>query len=347
MGNFNIQSWLRPNIRDLKPYSSARDEFSGEALVFLDANENPYENGLNRYPDPGHTVLRNTVSSLYKLDSRNFFFGNGSDEAIDLLIRASCTAEVDSVLSISPSYGMYGVCAAIQGVRLDKVLLNDDFSLSAEKILAVINKKHKLIFLCSPNNPTGNLLDQSEIEKILNAFEGVVVVDEAYIEFSNSNGLLELIAQYPNLVLLRTFSKAWGLAGVRCGMAIAQFDIIAVLMKIKYPYNLNTLTQKQVLETLGNRALIDQELSRILEGREYLMKSLNSMADIQKVYPSEANFILIKIERADIVYEKLIAEGIVVRIRNTQDLCQGCLRISVGTEKENQVLIAALKKILS
>lgn len=347
MSDFEVTRWLRPNIRGLEPYSSARDEFSGEALVYLDANENPYENGLNRYPDPRHTELRKRISAWLGLDPKMLFLGNGSDEAIDLLFRASCNAGTDRAMAISPSYGMYAVCAAIQGVEFDKVLLNDDFSLSADRLIRAIRPVHKLIFLCSPNNPTGNLLDREEIIKILEVFSGVVVVDEAYIDFSDSSGLIDLIDQYPNLVILRTFSKAWGLAGVRCGMAIGNPEIISVLMKIKYPYNLNSLTQKRVLDALNKSSGIPEQLDVIRDERERLFEGIESILGIREIFVSEANFILVKVDHPKQVYNQLLNKGLVVRNRSSQDLCAGCLRITVGTPEENQLLIESIKTILS
>ncbi len=347
MSDFRITRWLRPNILNLEPYSSARDEFSGEALVYLDANENPYESGLNRYPDPRHTELKGRISAWLGLDPEMLFLGNGSDEAIDLLFRASCNTGTDRVMAISPSYGMYAVCAAIQGVELDKILLNDDFSLSADRLIRAIRPVHKLIFLCSPNNPTGNLLDREEIIKILEVFSGVVVVDEAYIDFSDSSGLIDLIDLYPNLVILRTFSKAWGLAGVRCGMAISNPEIISVLMKIKYPYNLNSLTQKRVLDALNKSLGILEQCNFIRDERERLFESLESISRIRKIFVTEANFILIKVDHPEQVYNQLLNKGLVVRNRSSQDLCTGCLRITVGTPEENRLLIESIKTILS
>jgi len=346
MSDFEIASWLRPNILSLEPYSSARDEFSGDALVYLDANENPYENGLNRYPDPGNTELREKISAWLRLDPEMVFLGNGSDEAIDLLFRASCNAVSDRVMAISPSYGMYAVCAAVQGVEMDKVLLNDDFSLSADRIICAIRSAHKLIFLCSPNNPTGNLLDREEIIKILDVFNGVVVIDEAYIDFSDSSGLIDLIGHYENLVILRTFSKAWALAGVRCGMAIANPEIISVLMKIKYPYNLNCLSQKRVLDALKNLHEVMEQRDHVVYERKRVFKELKSIAGIRKVFDSEANFLLVKVDRPDQVYNQLLTKGLVIRNRSNQDLCAGCLRITIGTPEENRLLIESIKTIL-
>lgn len=347
MKSFEVDQWLRPNIKSLKPYSSARDEFSGEALVFLDANENCFDNGLNRYPDPKSSDLRARVSALLGIKSGNIFFGNGSDEAIDLIIRASCDSGKDAILAISPSYGMYEVCAAIQGVRIDKVLLEEDFSLSSAKLLKAVKQNHKIVFLCSPNNPTGNILEKEEVENVLQNFSGVVVVDEAYIDFSDSPGLVDLIDRYPNLILLRTFSKAWGLAGVRCGMAISNEEIVNVLMKIKYPYNLNTLTQNRVAEALDQAKILSVQLDSIIREREILIKSLRDIPTILNVYDSQANFVLIRVDDPDNVYQRLLDKGLVVRNRNKQDLCSGCLRITIGTVEENRRFIESLKEILS
>lgn len=346
MNSFNWSSWIRPAIRNLRPYSSARDEFSGEALVFLDANENPYENGFNRYPDPRQMLLRNRISDLLKLPVDSIFLGNGSDEAIDLLFRAGCEARNDRALAITPSYGMYSVCADIQGVGLDKVPLNDDFSLSSERLLEAATDSHKLLFLCSPNNPSGNLLSTEEIEKLLKGFRGVVVVDEAYIDFSTSEGLMRLLPQYPNLILLRTFSKAWGLAGVRCGMALGHPDLIRILMQIKYPYNLNQLTQQAVMDRLNAVDLVYEQVQEIRREREILVSELEGITGILQVYPSDANFVLVRVAQANEVYNKLVDRGLIIRNRSNQDLCEGALRITIGTPEENKQLIREIKTIL-
>lgn len=344
---FKIEEWLRPSIASLKPYSSARDEYSGDAMTFLDANENPYETDLNRYPDPKQSQLKDSISKMLGIRSEQLFLGNGSDEAIDLLIRASCEAGRDRIIAISPSYGMYQVCADIQGIEVDKVLLNQDFSLSSERIIDKLCSEHKLIFLCSPNNPTGNLLGTDSVAQILDAFSGIVVVDEAYIDFSDSASFIDLIDKYPNLVVLRTFSKAWGLAGARCGMAIANEQVIKSLSNIKYPYNLNALTQLAVLKALSNQEEKDIQLSKIKKQRQALLKAVTNIAGVLKVFNSEANFVLVKVEDPITIYKELLSEGIVVRNRDGQDLCKGCLRLTVGTELENSRLIETLQKLLS
>ena len=275
------------------------------------------------------------------------FLGNGSDEAIDLLIRASCESGKDRIISITPSYGMYQVCADIQGVEVDRVLLNEDFSLPNERIIEAIRAEHKLIFLCSPNNPTGNLLERDAVEKVLNAFSGIVVVDEAYIDFSESYGFIDLLGKYSNLVLLRTFSKAWGLAGARCGMAIANERVVKSLANIKYPYNLNALTQLVVLKALSNQEEKNAQLSQIKKQRLELLNAMTKISGVLKVFKSEANFVLIKVEDPNKIYTELLRLGIVVRNRDGQDLCKGCLRLTVGTELENNRLIETLKKLLS
>ncbi len=347
MRHLNLEYWLRPNILNMKPYSSARDEYSGADMIFLDANENPFETALNRYPDPKQGLLKEKISDLLGVHPEQLFIGNGSDEAIDLLIRASCQPSQDRVLSISPSYGMYQVCAEIQGVAFDKVLLNNDFSFNTDRIKTAIHPSHKLLFLCSPNNPTGNTISRADLVQILETFGGVVVVDEAYIDFSETAGFLELLSSFENLVLLRTFSKAWGLAGIRCGIALSNSKIISILSKIKYPYNLNTLTQKMVVEALGKPESYKNQVELIIQERELLVNELSLIDGILEVYPSQANFVLIKVKDAHQLYGLLLKEEIVVRNRSSQDLCEGCLRLTIGTPNENQKVLKTLQKLLS
>lgn len=347
MNSFVLNNWLRENIRDLKPYSSARDEFDGEAMVFLDANESPFDTDFNRYPDPHQKELKSAISSVLDIPASNIFVGNGSDEAIDLLIRASCNPGQDRILTISPSYGMYTVCAAIQGVEVDTVLLNADFSLNTDRLVNELKPNHKLVFLCSPNNPTGNVLNVSDVAEVLKAFSGIVVLDEAYIDFANDGGLVSLIDKFQNLVILRTFSKAWGMAGARCGLALSQPGIIQVLDKIKYPYNINSHTQKLILEALKDRQKLDERINILVTERGMLVSAFKEIPGILEIFPSEANFILIKVESPDLIYQSLLSEGIVVRNRNRQPLCQGCLRISIGVPEENQLLLKKLKELLT
>lgn len=344
MADFQTERWLRANIRDLKPYSSARTEYSGEAMVFLDANENPFPSGLNRYPDPAQTLLKEEIGRQFLVSPDEIFLGNGSDEAIDLLIRLSCEPGRDRIASITPSYGMYAVCADIQGVPLDPILLNADFSLNADRIMEALGRDHKLLFLCSPNNPTGNTLDLDAVEYLLQRFHGVVVVDEAYVDFSDADSLTPIIRQYPNLVVLRTFSKAWGLAGARCGMAFGHPAIMAAMAKVKYPYNLNVLTQQAVMDALKRRDLYTEQVQIIRSERQRLFQVLGESPVVEQVYPSQANFLLIRVADPTRLYLDLLAEGLVVRDRSRQPLCAGCLRVTIGTPMENDVLIKLFER---
>ncbi|MFV0366174.1 MAG: histidinol-phosphate transaminase [Mangrovibacterium sp.] len=341
----NIQDLLRQNIKQLKAYSSARDEFSGEAMVFLDANENPYNEPYNRYPDPLQTDLKVDISALKACSIEQIFLGNGSDEAIDLLFRAFCNPGVDNVLSISPTYGMYQVAADINNVEVRTVQLDVNFQLSADKMLAATDEHTKLLFLCSPNNPTGNLLDAEEIKKVLDAFQGLVVLDEAYIDFAAEASFLPHLAQYPNLVILQTFSKAWGMAGLRLGMAFASEEIISVLNKIKYPYNINVLTQIKAKEILQSKERHEQWVNQLLDERKKLAASLATLPFVQHIYPSDSNFLLVKMHDSTGIYNYLLEEGVVVRNRSKVLLCAGCLRITVGSPYENLVLMEKLNEL--
>lgn len=334
-----LKKLLRKNIANLKPYSCARDEFKGVASVYLDANESPYNGPLNRYPDPLQMKVKEELASLKNLNTDQIFLGNGSDEAIDLLYRAFCEPKVDNVVAIDPSYGMYKVCANINDVEYRKVNLNKNFDFKAYDMLQAADKHTKLIWLCSPNNPTGNSLNSREIERLLRIFEGLVVVDEAYIDFSTQESLTDLLKLYPNLVILQTFSKAWGSAAIRLGMAYASPEIIAVLNKIKYPYNINILTQEQALKALQNRTQTEDWVKLILAEREVLNMELQKIDYIRKIYPTDANFILIKVDDANRLYQYLVEQSIIVRNRTTVSLCDGCIRITVGTPEENRILI--------
>jgi len=349
MNTFNIEKLLRSNIRDLEPYSSARDDFEGTAQIFLDANENSFgsatEENFNRYPDPKQKELKNAVAQIKGILPEQIFFGNGSDEPIDLLFRAFCQPQKDRALIFPPTYGMYKVQANINDTPVDEMPLNEDFSLPIEKINQVINPQIKLMFICSPNNPTGNLIDKSAIISILNFFKGIVIVDEAYIDFSPEGSMVKEIENYPNLVVLQTFSKAWGLAGLRLGMAFAQKSIIDVLNKIKYPYNINQLTQQQVLQALNKTAKMQAMVAEILIQRSWLENELVQIKGIEKIYPSDANFLLVQVFDAPFLYKKLKEAGIVVRNRSSVILCQNCLRITVGTKAENQQLVKQLAYI--
>jgi histidinol-phosphate aminotransferase len=340
----NIESLLRSNIRNLHPYSCARDEFKGEASVYLDANENPYNAPYNRYPDPLQWEVKELLSRVKNVPSENIFLGNGSDEPIDLLYRAFCEPRLDNVVAIEPTYGMYKVCASINDVEYRKVLLDENFQFTADSLLAATNLYTKIIWLCSPNNPTGNSLSRVEIVKLLNSFEGIVVLDEAYIDFASEGSFSEFLSQYPNLVILQTFSKAWGSAAIRLGMAFASIEIIAVLNKIKYPYNINILTQKQALSALKNAGQVREWVNTLLAERAVLIQELEKLPLVQHIYPTDANFVLIRVPDANAVYQYLVGKSIIVRNRNTVSLCMGCVRITVGTPEENRTLLEELKK---
>ncbi|MCL1616122.1 histidinol-phosphate transaminase [Bacteroides sp. ET71] len=340
-----LQELTRPNIWALKPYSSARDEYQGKsASVFLDANENPYNGPNNRYPDPLQWDLKKSLSRLKGVAPERIFLGNGSDEAIDLVFRAFCEPREDNVVAIEPTYGMYLVCAEINEVEYRKVLLDEHFQFSADKILNAADEHTKLIFLCSPNNPTGNDLNHSEIERLLHRFDGIVVLDEAYNDFSEQPSFLKRLDDFSNLIVLQTFSKAWGCAAIRLGMAFASADIISVLTKIKYPYNVNQLTQQQAMEMLHRYYEIERWVTTLKEERDHLEKEFLKLPCVQKVFPSNANFFLVRVTDAVQIYKYLVEEGIIVRNRHTVALCGNCLRITVGTKMENETLIRALKK---
>jgi histidinol-phosphate aminotransferase len=339
----NIRSLIRKNINELKPYSTARDEFQGEADVYLDANENPYPAPYNRYPDPLQRKLKQKIGALKGISPESMFLGNGSDEAIDLLIRAFCEPGVDSIVITAPTYGMYSVCAGVNNVDVRTALLNSSFDLHVAALEAKLDQHTKLIFLCSPNNPSGNLLSEEKILSLLDRFNGIVVVDEAYIDFANNPGFLPLLATYPNLVILQTLSKAWGLAGLRLGMAFASPDIVEVLNKIKYPYNINAATQHLVLEALADTTKKDEQVRQILEERTRLKNALSELSLVRHIYPSDANFLLVRMDGAKSIYHQLVANRIIVRDRSNVVLCEDCLRITVGTPEENNRLAALLR----
>ena len=340
-----LQELTRPNIWKLKPYSSARDEYKGiAASVFLDANENPYNTPNNRYPDPLQWDLKKALGKLKGVAPENIFLGNGSDEAIDLMFRAFCELCRDNVVAIEPTYGMYQVCAEINEVEYRKVLLDEHFHLSADKLLEAADGHTKLVFLCSPNNPTGNDLDPAEIERLLLNFDGLVVLDEAYNDFSDAPSFLKRLEEFPNLVVLQTFSKAWGCAAIRLGMAFASADIIGILTKIKYPYNVNQLTQQQAMEMLHRYYEIERWVDMLKEERNRMEKEFARLPCVKKVFPSNANFFLVKVTDAVKIYNYLVGEGIIVRNRHTVTLCGNCLRITVGTKMENETLLEALRK---
>ena len=341
----DLQKLVRPNIFNLKPYSCARDEFKGEAEAYLDANENPLNAPYNRYPDPLQRDLKEKVAKVKNVDPECLFFGNGSDEPIDLIVRIFCEPGVDNIVAIDPTYGMYQVCADINNVEYRKVLLLEDYTLDEKSILAAIDAKTKVIFLCSPNNPTGNDLDLNGMKTIIETFPGIVVVDEAYIDFSKRESFLAQLNNYPNLIVLQTFSKAWGMAGIRFGMAFSSPEIIGFFNKVKYPYNLNMLTQKFVGEQVEMEERKNGWVKMLLENRKKLIAELEELPIVRKVYPTDANFVLVKFDDANATYRYLVEQSIIVRNRNNISLCLGCMRITVGLAEENALLIEALKKM--
>ena len=342
----DINNLLRENIRCLQPYSSARNEFSGEAMIFLDANENPFNPPYNRYPDPMQREVKNKISRLKNISSDRIFLGNGSDEPIDLLIRAFCEPGVENIVSIHPTYGMYQVAAAINNVNVVHVSLTENFELDAQKVLNAVDEKTKLIFLCSPNNPTGNCFNHEDILKVVNHFRGIVVLDEAYIDFAPGKSLLAASGELRNLVILQTFSKAWGMAGIRLGMAFAAPEIISVLNKIKYPYNLNILTQTKALELIENAKQVEIWTQLIIAERKEMEKMLTEFPFVVRIFPSDANFILVKMHDAKGIYDYLKDQGIIVRDRSRVHLCEDSLRITVGSPDENEQLTEALKNLV-
>jgi histidinol-phosphate aminotransferase len=340
----DVSKWVRPNILKLKPYSSARDEFSGEAMVFLDANENPFNKPYNRYPDPLSRELKNKIATLKGISAGKIFLGNGSDEPIDLIIRLFCEPGIHNIVTFEPTYGMYQVAADIHDIAVLKVKLTEDYQLDAEELLNMVNPNTRIIFLCSPNNPTGNVIDEGVIHKIVTEFNGIVVLDEAYIDFAPEYSWLKRLDEFPNLIILQTLSKAWGMAGIRLGMAFCQSDIVGLLNKIKYPYNLNILTQQKALELLGDLNQKETWVKLLVEEKKKLEQALTRISFVKKVFPSNANFLLVKMDDAHSVYQYLIQKGIVVRDRSGIILCENSLRITVGTPEENRVFIENLKK---
>lgn len=340
-----LEELTRPNIWALKPYSSARDEYSGnEAKVFLDANENPYNNPLNRYPDPLQRDLKARLAQIKGVAKENIFLGNGSDEAIDLAYRCFTRPGTDNVVAIEPTYGMYKVCADINDIEYRPVLLDQDFQIKSDELLKACDKHTKLIWLCSPNNPTGNNLNRNEIVKTIECFDGLVIVDEAYSDFSQECPLRLEIDKYPNLIVLNTFSKAWGCAAIRLGMAFADKKIIDIFNKVKYPYNVNALTQKNALEALAEPYEVDKWIKIILLERSRMIDAFKLLPSCEKVYPTDANFFLAKMHDAQTIYDYLKSNGIIVRNRTHVNLCDDCLRITIGSKTENNELLAALRQ---
>jgi histidinol-phosphate aminotransferase len=341
---FDLQDILRDNIRNLAPYSTARDEFQGEASVYLDANESPFDTGINRYPDPLQNEVKVKISRIKNVHPHQIFLGNGSDEVIDVLMRAVCIPGSDNIVAIKPTYGMYKVCADINNIEYREVLLTTNFLFDPLKMLEHIDKNTKLVFLCSPNNPTANSLIREDIIHVLNNFNGIVVLDEAYIDYSVQDSFLSTLNNYPNLVVMQTFSKAWGMAGVRLGMAFASQEIINVMNKIKYPYNVNVLTQKVALEMLDKVNEKNDHVTYILRERNRMVIELKKKPIITKVFQTDANFVLVKVDDAKGMYDALIENEIIVRDRSKVALCEGCLRITIGTIDENNILLAAIDK---
>lgn len=344
---FDINKIIRLNIKNLKPYSSARDEFKGEASVYLDANENafgsPLEKAYNRYPDPMAYAVKMRLSEIKGVPARNIFLGNGSDEAIDILFRSFCEPGRDNVIIVPPTYGMYEVSANINDVALKRVNLTDDFQLNLEGIAEAIDNQTKMIFICSPNNPTGNSINREDVETLLANFQGLVIIDEAYINFSRQKSFIQELTEYANLVVLQTLSKAWGLAALRVGMAFASEEIIEIFNKVKPPYNINEASQELALKALQNIEQVNQWIKETLKERDNLVLSLKKLAFVLDIYPSDANFILVKTKDANAIYNFLVAKGIIIRNRTKIELCEGCLRITVGTPLENEILINTLK----
>ena len=341
---FDLYNLLRDNIKNLVPYSSARDEYTGKNAIFLDANENPFESGINRYPDPLQRELKEIIADIKKVPAQNIFLGNGSDEPIDLLFRAFCQPGKDNVVAIKPTYGMYKVCADINDIEYRESLLTSDFQIDTDGLLTEQNERTKLTFICSPNNPTSNKLNYTDIEKVLNASKGLVVLDEAYIDFSDDKGFLSRLTEFPNLVILHTFSKAWGMAGIRLGMAFASQEIIQVLNRIKYPYNINILTQQEALKQLLRKEQKDLAVKILIEQRTVLSQKLSSLPMVLNIMPSDANFLMVKVTEPKRIFDFLTERKIIVRDRSKVALCDGYLRFTVGTEAENQELLKALEE---
>ncbi|MDO6473240.1 histidinol-phosphate transaminase [Maribacter sp. 1_MG-2023] len=345
--SFNLDNITRENVKGLSPYSSARDEYvsDGSTMVFLDANENPFENGVNRYPDPQQRGLKAILAEQKGIKEENILLGNGSDEVLDLLFRAFCEPKQDNIITLPPTYGMYKVLSGINLVENREVLLTNDFEPNVEEILKTIDSNTKLLFICSPNNPTGNSFSTKAIEELLNSFSGLVVIDEAYIDFSSEESWTSKLNEYPNLIITQTLSKAYGMAGIRLGICIASAEIIAVINKIKPPYNVNQLTQEKATSRVLDIDAVKNEVSQILAERAKLEEALKTVSFVEIICPTDANFILTKVDDATLRYNQLLKKGIVVRNRTTQPLCANTLRFTVGTSKENNSVITALKEL--
>ncbi|WP_370391219.1 histidinol-phosphate transaminase [uncultured Winogradskyella sp.] len=343
----NIERLLRKNIKSIKAYSSARDEYqeASDDMVFLDANENPFQTSVNRYPDPQQTLVKERLSKIKGVTSSQILLGNGSDEVLDLIFRAFCEPGKDNVITLPPTYGMYKVLADLNAVDIYNVMLDSNFEPQVEDILKTQDKNSKLLFLCSPNNPSANSFKAKSVEGLINEFNGIVVIDEAYIDFSNQKSWLSRLNEFPNLIVTQTFSKAYGLAGIRLGICYASEFITSILHKIKPPYNVNQLTQTKALERLSALEEVNEQIKIIVKERDTLTSALNEISFIKQVYPSDANFVLVKVDDANLRYEQLIKKGIVVRNRTNQPLCENCLRFTVGTPEENKQLIETLNQL--
>ena len=343
----NIQDLLRENIKSLKPYSSARDEYkdTSDNMVFLDANENPFNTGINRYPDPQQNNVKDILADHKGIAKQNILLGNGSDEVLDLIFRAFCNPSIDNIITLPPTYGMYEVLANVNAIDIIKVNLSENFQPQVDKILGSATKNSKVLFLCSPNNPSGNSFNPIEIERLLKEFKGIVVIDEAYIDFSEQKSWLQRLEEFPNLIVTQTLSKAYGLAGIRLGVCYASQEIISILNKIKPPYNVNSLTQEKAIEQLLKTSVLEHQIFAIKYQREVLEAEIEKLVFVKKIYPSDANFLLVKVDDANKRYNQHIAKGIVLRNRTTLPLCENCIRITVGTKQENEKLIEVLNKI--
>ncbi len=344
----NIDTLVRKNIKNMSSYSSARDDFKKEndkKLIYLDANESPFDNGINRYPDNKHTELKKVVSDIKNVNINQVIFGNGTDEILDLIVRVFCKPSEDKIITLPPTYGMYDIIAKTNGVENIEIPLKSDFSIDKNEILKLSSKKTKILFLCSPNNPTGNSFDTNNLTDLIKSFKGIVVVDEAYIDFSSKQSLISLIEDNNNLIITQTMSKAYGLAGIRLGMGFSNEKIINYLNKIKPPYNINVLTERKALEELNKIDEIEKNISIVLDQRNLLVSCLEKLDFVKKIYKSDANFLLVKVDNADLRYNQLLEKGIVVRNRSNQPLCQNCLRITIGTKNENTSLIKTLNEL--
>ena len=348
MNNFSLHNLTRENIKSLKPYSSARDEYkdaTSAEMIFLDANENPFENGVNRYPDPQQNNVKALLSEIKGIGKEKILLGNGSDEVLDLIFRAFCEPNRDNIITLPPTYGMYAVLANINAIENRTVLLTEEFQPKVAQILNEIDQNSKILFLCSPNNPSGNSFTEEIVEELLTKFNGLVVIDEAYIDFSEQNSWLEKLKQFPNLIITQTLSKAYGLAGIRLGVCYGSEEIIKVLNSIKPPYNVNQLTQQRAIDRLSKTDEVAKEVSEIIQQRGAVLKALKDVSFIKKIYPTDCNFVLVKVDDATVRYHQLVANGIVVRNRTTQPLCENCLRFTIGTVLENEKLISVLNKL--